>query len=61
MGKVEFVDRSFENELKAIPIQPLLAGKEMSEVSKIKKLKTDKMNDKNSSAEKNVSPEKKEE
>ncbi len=61
MGKVEFVDRSFENELKAIPIQPVLAGKEMSEVSKIKKLKTDKMKDKNSSAEKNVSPEKKEE
>ncbi len=52
MGKVEFVDRSFENELKAIPIQPVLAGKEMSEVSKIKKLKTDKRKDKNSSAEK---------
>lgn len=53
MGKLEFVDRSFENELKAIPIQPMLAGKEMSEVSKIKKLKTDK-EVKNSSAEKKV-------
>lgn len=58
MGKVEFVDRSFENELKAIPIQPILAGKEMSEVSKIKKLKTDKIKDKNISADKNVSTEK---
>ncbi|MBN2090402.1 hypothetical protein JW964_12385 [candidate division KSB1 bacterium] len=52
MGKVEFVDRSFESELKAIPIQPILTGKEMSEVSKIKKLKTDKIKSKTTSTEK---------
>lgn len=36
-GKMEFMDRSFETELKAIPTRPMLLGNEMKGVNKIKK------------------------
>jgi len=42
MGKMEVVDRSFEKELKAVPIKPMLMGKELTEINKIKKMKIKK-------------------
>jgi len=39
-GKMEFLDRSFENELKAIPSKPMLIEEELKEVDKIQKRKT---------------------
>lgn len=36
-GKTESIDRSFESELKAIPLKPMLLGNELNEINKIQK------------------------
>ncbi|MCI0514072.1 hypothetical protein L0128_12725 [candidate division KSB1 bacterium] len=36
-GKAESIDRSFESELKAIPLKPMLLGNELNEINKIQK------------------------
>jgi hypothetical protein len=38
-GKMEFVDRSFEKELKAIPQKPMLTNDDLNKVNKIKSRK----------------------
>ncbi|MBN1349673.1 hypothetical protein JXJ21_09705 [candidate division KSB1 bacterium] len=38
LSKAEFVDRSFENELKQIPKKPMFLGKDRQDVIKIKKI-----------------------
>jgi len=40
LGKLEFVDRSFENELKKIPQKPMLIEEDLKTISKIRKLDT---------------------
>ena len=38
LNSSEFVDRSFENELKQIPKDPMLLGNEKKDVQKIRKI-----------------------
>lgn len=42
-GKMEFVDRSFEKELKAVPKQPMLTEGDLKEVKQIKKSKSNEL------------------
>jgi len=45
-GKMEFVDRSFEKELKAVPKQPMLTDGDLKEVKQIKKSKSNELKSK---------------
>ena len=46
LGKMEFMDRSFENELKAVPKKPMLLKKEFQGVKEINKEKAKSQKDK---------------